>query len=66
MKKDSFKHYKLVIFYQEMSNDRTDLQIKFDKFEELIKKPAIQIDHKHLNQSRIALAYATEGVSKEI
>ncbi|WP_119327364.1 pitrilysin family protein [Companilactobacillus musae] len=52
-------------FYQEMSNDRTDLQIKFDRFEELIKKPAIQIDHKHLNQSRIALAYATEGVSKK-
>ncbi|APU71863.1 EF-P 5-aminopentanol modification-associated protein YfmF [Companilactobacillus crustorum] len=52
-------------FYTQMNNDRNDLQIKFDNFSELINQPVNQIEHKHLNQSRIALAYATEGVSKK-
>ena len=53
------------IFYNELQNDRNDLKISFDKFDDLIAQPALQIDHKKLNQSRIALAYATEGVSKD-
>ena len=53
------------IFNHELTNDRTDLQVEFDKFDALIANPASQIEHKHLNQSRIALAYATEGVSKD-
>lgn len=53
------------IFQQELQNDRADLKIEFEKFDNLIASPASQIDHKHLNQSRIALAYATEGVSKD-
>ena len=52
-------------FYNLMNNDRKNLQIKFDKFTELEKNPANQIDHKHLNQSRIALAYTTDGVAKD-
>ncbi|WP_338216433.1 EF-P 5-aminopentanol modification-associated protein YfmF [Companilactobacillus muriivasis] len=53
------------IFESKLQNDRNDLTVKFDRFNDLIAKPASQIDHKHLNQSRIALAYATEGVSKD-
>ncbi|CAJ1203832.1 EF-P 5-aminopentanol modification-associated protein YfmF [Companilactobacillus nantensis] len=53
------------IFNTELQNDRQDLTIKFEKFDNLIVNPASQIDHKHLNQSRIALAYATKGVSKD-
>lgn len=53
------------IFESKLQNDRNDLTVKFDRFNNLIAKPASQIDHKHLNQSRIALAYATEGVSKD-
>ncbi|WP_338232096.1 EF-P 5-aminopentanol modification-associated protein YfmF [Companilactobacillus muriivasis] len=53
------------IFESKFQNDRNDLTVKFDRFNDLIAKPASQIDHKHLNQSRIALAYATEGVSKD-
>jgi len=60
-----FEKLKNSDFYNQMNNDRNDLQIEFDKFEELVKNPANQTDHKHLNQSRIALAYATEGVSKK-
>ncbi|AYE38775.1 insulinase family protein [Companilactobacillus zhachilii] len=53
------------IFQQELQNDRADLKIELERFDDLIASPASQIDHKHLNQSRIALAYATEGVSKD-
>lgn len=53
------------IFNTELQNDRQDLTIEFEKFDNLIVNPASQIDHKHLNQSRIALAYATKGVSKD-
>jgi len=53
------------IFFNTLQNERQDLKIKFDKFDDLVKNPANQIDHKHLNQSRIALAYSTEGVSKD-
>jgi len=53
------------IFESKLQNDRNDLTVQFDRFNDLIAKPASQIDHKHLNQSRIALAYATEGVSKD-
>lgn len=53
------------IFESKLQNDRDDLKIEFEKFDDLIAKPASQVDHKHLNQSRIALAYATEGVSKD-
>ncbi|PMD73275.1 EF-P 5-aminopentanol modification-associated protein YfmF [Companilactobacillus nuruki] len=60
-----FEELKNSDFYNQMNNDRNDLQIEFDKFEELVKSPVNQTDHKHLNQSRIALAYATEGVSKK-
>ncbi|MDG5112568.1 EF-P 5-aminopentanol modification-associated protein YfmF [Companilactobacillus pabuli] len=52
-------------FYTQMNNERLDLKIEFDKFNQLIANPAEKIEHKHLNQSRIALAYATEGVSKK-
>ncbi|MQS75856.1 insulinase family protein [Lactobacillus halodurans] len=52
-------------FYQQMTNDRNDLQIEFEKFTELVKHPLKQIDHKHLNQSRIALAYSTENINKK-
>src|SRR5699024_9521259 len=52
-------------FYTQMNNERLDLKIEFDKFNQLITNPAEKIEHKHLNQSRIALAYATEGVSKK-
>ena len=52
-------------FYNQLSDNRNDLEIEFEDFEALIKQPANQIEHKHLNQSRIALAYATEGVSKD-
>lgn len=62
---DFFEELTASDFYTQMNNDRNDLQIKFDSFSELIKQPANQIEHKHLNQSRIALAYATEGVSKK-
>lgn len=53
------------VFYQELQNNRTDLKVKFENFNDLIENPAKKIEHKHLNQSRIALAYATEGVSKD-
>lgn len=53
------------IFESKLQNDRNDLTVQFDRFNDLIAKPASQIDHKHLNQSRIALAYATEVVSKD-
>lgn len=53
------------IFAEKLKNDRNDLIISFSKFDDLIKNPANQIEHKHLNQSRIGLAYATEGVSKD-
>jgi len=52
-------------FYQQMNNNRNDLQIEFEKFDELVKKPATKIEHKHLNQSRISLAYATENLAKD-
>jgi len=52
-------------FYEHLSDNRNDLQIEFEKFDALIEHPANKIEHKHLNQSRIALAYATEGVSKD-
>jgi Predicted Zn-dependent peptidases len=52
-------------FYTQLSDRHNALKIEFDKFDKLIEKPAVQIEHKHLNQSRIALAYATEGVSKD-
>jgi len=53
------------ILQTKLQNDRKDLKIEFEKFDDLVSNPASQIDHKHLNQSRIALAYATEGVSKD-
>ncbi|MFC6176612.1 EF-P 5-aminopentanol modification-associated protein YfmF [Companilactobacillus huachuanensis] len=53
------------IFESKLQNDREDLKIEFEKFDDLIANPANQIDHKHLNQSRISLAYATKGVSKD-
>lgn len=62
---DFFEELTASDFYTQMNNDRNDLQIKFDNFSELINQPVNQIEHKHLNQSRIALAYATEGVSKK-
>lgn len=52
-------------FFNQLSGQRADLAVEFDKFDQLITNPANQIDHKHLNQSRIALAYATQGVSKD-
>jgi len=52
-------------FYEHLSDNRNDLQIEFEKFDALIEHPANKIEHKHLNQSRIALACATEGVSKD-
>ncbi|GAB5057798.1 pitrilysin family protein [Companilactobacillus alimentarius] len=53
------------IFVDKLQNDRGDLQISFSKFDDLIKHPNTQIEHKHLNQSRIGLAYSTERVSKD-
>ncbi|KRK82693.1 hypothetical protein FC78_GL002705 [Companilactobacillus bobalius DSM 19674] len=53
------------IFAEKLKNDRSDLTISFSNFDDLIKNPANQIEHKHLNQSRIGLAYATKGVSKD-
>lgn len=53
------------IFNEKLQSGRQDLKIEFEKFDNLIANPASQIDHKHLNQSRIALAYATKGVSKD-
>jgi len=52
-------------FYNQLSDNRNDLEIEFENFEALVKQPATQIEHKHLNQSRIALAYATDGVAKD-
>lgn len=52
-------------FYARLKNDRQNLQIEFEKFDELVAHPSEKIEHKHLNQSRIALAYTTEGVSKK-
>lgn len=53
------------IFAEKLKSDRNDLTISFSNFDDLIKHPANQIEHKNLNQSRIGLAYATEGVTKD-
>lgn len=55
------------IFTQALKGDRNDLQISFSNFDDLIKQPASEIEHKRLNQSRIGLAYETslsKGVNR--
>ncbi|TGD25095.1 insulinase family protein [Companilactobacillus suantsaicola] len=55
------------IFGQALKGDRNDLQITFSNFDDLVKQPASETEHKHLNQSRIGLAYETslsKGVNR--
>lgn len=43
-----------------LKKDRRDSKVTFDSFENLIKNPLKEEEHKHLNQSRLALAYVTD------
>ncbi|WP_129044662.1 EF-P 5-aminopentanol modification-associated protein YfmF [Companilactobacillus metriopterae] len=58
-----FEDGKLAEFFQK---ERPTLDLKFDNFDELKETPAIQKEHKKLNQSRIAEAFTTEKISEDI
>ncbi|MFC6324241.1 EF-P 5-aminopentanol modification-associated protein YfmF [Companilactobacillus baiquanensis] len=45
-----------------LKRDRCNSKVTFDSFENLIDHPLTQSEHKHLNQSRLALAYVTEKI----
>ncbi|WP_334330204.1 EF-P 5-aminopentanol modification-associated protein YfmF [Companilactobacillus sp. HBUAS59699] len=54
------------MFAENMSGSRHDLTIKFDKFDQLVGAPAKKEEHKHLNQSRLALAYLTKKIDQDV
>ncbi|WP_099974430.1 EF-P 5-aminopentanol modification-associated protein YfmF [Lactobacillus terrae] len=58
-----FEDGQLAEFFQK---ERPTLDLKFDNFDELKETPAIQKEHKKLNQSRIAEAFTTEKISEDI
>lgn len=63
---DSFANLIKTEFQQRLlSQTRNDLSIQFEKFDDLIKTPAYKADKKKVNQSRLAIAYATEKLDKE-
>lgn len=54
------------MFADNISGSRHDLKIKFDKFDQLVDAPAKKEEHKHLNQSRLALAYLTKKIDQDV
>ena len=48
------------MFAQVLKNNRQNLSIEFENFDKLLESPASKEDHKHLNQSRLAMAYLTK------
>ncbi|APX72296.1 insulinase family protein [Companilactobacillus allii] len=49
-------------FVSKLKSDRQNLSIEFDHFDKLVNTPASKEDHKHLNQSRLAIAYLTKKI----
>ncbi|WP_125587728.1 EF-P 5-aminopentanol modification-associated protein YfmF [Companilactobacillus jidongensis] len=54
------------MFADNIDGSRHDLKIHFDKFDELVESPAKKEEHKHLNQSRLALAYLTKKIDQDV
>jgi len=48
------------MFAQSLKGNRQNLSIEFENFDKLLEAPASKEDHKHLNQSRLAMAYLTK------
>ncbi|AKP68196.1 EF-P 5-aminopentanol modification-associated protein YfmF [Companilactobacillus ginsenosidimutans] len=44
--------------------ERNDLKIEFENFDDLVKNPANRSDSKKVNQSRLAMAYVSEKLEK--
>ncbi|MCH4008816.1 EF-P 5-aminopentanol modification-associated protein YfmF [Companilactobacillus sp.] len=47
-----------------LKQQRSDLKIKFENFDDLIENPAKKADHKEVNQSRLAIGYVSDKLEK--